>query len=559
MLAIDFKKLSTLPSIASNFNTSKQFLQNIIDSSDIEAFYEIMHIPKKRSRHTYRTVYKANTQLGSFHKNLLVSIEKFISKSNIQEWIHDSAHGFIKGRNTYSNAKLHLNKKKLIQVDIKNFFKSISITHVNEVFLKLCENEVAADILSRLTTVDGTLGEGLHTSPLLANLYFFELDKKLKTIADLNNCCYSRYADDITFSTNDDIDSSIIVGAITDAFNNTPFALNSKKTRVTKKGQPQYVTGLSISNSISPRIPKYIKRLIRQELYYIETIGIEEHFDRKNEPMINGLQRIAGWIVYCFSIEPELAKRFQDKLDCIVGEKVRIYNKRDKKRTYKNVSLLMYFDETLYKNYFGLSCVLMEEPHASEIKVALSDLHDEINADQLINTKGKKIFHYCDDNVDIKNILLEHLRKMEFYAYIGFFRLDKTSYSEDDYLNIFYKLIFDRIHSRYDSNIKIFYEENSKIKHNNIIDKIDHIKKQFSNFEMPELKITAEKVTKSDKMTVISDYVLGIFKDAYLKGMDSQNFEKQNYRKIATKVRLIVDLDNQEFYSRHNPLEIILE
>jgi len=96
-----------------------------------------MEIPKKNKYKGFRTVYKADWYLADFHKNILTSIDNFLARTNIDDYIHVSAHGFIKGKTTLSNAETHLNKKELLQIDIKSFFKSIPISNIIKGFEKL--------------------------------------------------------------------------------------------------------------------------------------------------------------------------------------------------------------------------------------------------------------------------------------------------------------------------------------------------------------------------------------------------------------------------------------
>src|SRR5690606_24846562 len=110
------------------------------------------------------------------------------------------------------------------------------------------------------------------------------------------------------------------------------FNLNSEKTRIMYKGYKQYVTGLTVSDSKYPRVPKRFKRRIRLQLYYMEKFGVIGHLinvkslpvevyeDREkmkllNDEAIDLLIHLRGWIDYINSVEPDLAAIFYEKLE----------------------------------------------------------------------------------------------------------------------------------------------------------------------------------------------------------------------------------------------------
>lgn len=312
MKVIDFKTLTSLNSIAINFGIKISHLEKVLNSPDYSTLYETLHIPKKSNKKTgYRTVYKADDVLADLHKNILTTIKKNLENDGIDRFIHDSAHGFVNNRTTFSNAVPHLNKQFLLQVDIESFFKSIPIEHIIRVFKKMgCQEDIAI-IMTKICSINDVLEEGLHTSPMLANLYFYEIDQRMFQLAQEYGCDYTRYADDMTFSSSEDLKDTNILDEITSILANEQLRLSDKKTRYSKYGQAQYVTGLSISNPERPRIPKKMKKQLRQEFYYIMRYGFPAHFKARNEKAERGYKRINGWLDYITSVEPELGFELQ--------------------------------------------------------------------------------------------------------------------------------------------------------------------------------------------------------------------------------------------------------
>jgi RNA-directed DNA polymerase len=312
MITIDFKRLNGLPDISKSFSVPIEYLESVISTP--ENYYKKLCIPKKgKSKEQYRIVYKADERLSHLQSEILIHIEhKIYHKENKfkanENYITKYAYGFIKNKGTLQNAKIHLNKKYLINLDIKNFFKSISINDVYHVFIKLGTPPEGAKILAKISTYHEKLEEGLHTSPIISNLHCYQLDIELAKLGKSNQCAYSRYADDITFSGNFRTPKQNLIEKILKKYN---FSINEEKTRFSKKGTAQYVTGLSVSDDKCPRIPRPIKRQLRMELYYIKKYGFKSHCDQKGINDRNmEWNRINGWINYISGIETELGEKY---------------------------------------------------------------------------------------------------------------------------------------------------------------------------------------------------------------------------------------------------------
>lgn len=317
MKIIEFKQLDSIYSISKNFGISIRFIESVISTPN--DFYEELRIPKKgRNKNEYRVVYKAEPQLARLHSEIKSHLEFNIYDRNRcadEQYIAKYSYGFIRGKGTKHNALIHLNKKRLLNIDIKNFFKSIKTEDVYHVLVNYGIPIEGAEILSKIITYNGVLEEGLHCSPMLSNLYCYKLDLELYEVGRKCGCSYSRYADDISFSSNGSLPKLSMLMRILKKYN---FLLNQKKTRFAKQGQAQYVTGLSVSDNKYPRIPRPVKAKLRQELYYIEKYGIKSHFQKigvDEEEIGEQLSRIAGWIRYITSIEPKLGHKYLNILD----------------------------------------------------------------------------------------------------------------------------------------------------------------------------------------------------------------------------------------------------
>lgn len=312
MRIIKFENLSSIDSISLSFGVPIDFIESVISNPD--RYYHKLQIPKKgRNKKKYRTVYKASERLAHLQSEIKTHIEHNIynkDKTISEKYVTKYAYGFLRGKGIVQNARVHLDKKYLLNVDIKDFFKSITTNDVYHVLIKLGTPDSGAQIISEIITYNGKLEEGLHCSPLISNLHCYKLDEELSRIGRSHGCSYSRYADDISFSSNTRVPKSNIIEQI---FRKHHFEMNKTKTRYSKKGQAQYVTGLSVSDNKYPRIPKPMKRKLRQELYYLNKYGYTSHFHKLGidiEYVPAEIERIVGWIRYISAIEPVLGKEF---------------------------------------------------------------------------------------------------------------------------------------------------------------------------------------------------------------------------------------------------------
>ncbi|MFR9498099.1 MAG: reverse transcriptase family protein [Rikenellaceae bacterium] len=283
----------------------------------------IHRIPKRRVHNEYRVVYNVYfEEYSNAYKCLKYYLYDLYSP-------HRAIHGFIPTRNIASNAQQHITKKNITNIDIKDFFGSISIEKVKSTFIRYNFIDDVADILSKIVTLNERLVAGYATSPIIANMYCDLMDNEIQEICDSNDVTYTRYADDITLS-GDKID---ILEQVKSILSKYGFEINDRKTRLYHKGQGQYVTGLSVEDCLMPRIPKYIKRKIQQEIYYISKYGIrsvlafkstskDKYLEDKLEYEVefdevdikSKAAKIIGWIAYAQSIEPEFALKCKKQL-----------------------------------------------------------------------------------------------------------------------------------------------------------------------------------------------------------------------------------------------------
>lgn len=166
------------------------------------------------------------------------------------------SHAFEKNKSIITNAKVHRNKRFVLNMDLENFFDSFHFGRVSGFFennrkFKL-PHEVAI-VIAQLTCYKGCLPQGAPSSPIITNLICQILDMRLLKIAKKYKLDYTRYADDLTFSTNNKCfleKQADFYMEVSKEINNAGFKINDKKTRLQFKDSKQEVTGLVVNKKI---------------------------------------------------------------------------------------------------------------------------------------------------------------------------------------------------------------------------------------------------------------------------------------------------------------------
>ena len=194
------------------------------------------------------------------------------------------AYGFVPKRSVVDNARLHVGKTFVLNIDLHDFFPSITFEQVRSCLMgePYGFSEYAAGLVANLCVIcrDGHkhLAQGFPTSPILSNMVCAEMDSRLAELAERYGVVYSRYADDMTFSSDKDLlhvpDGEFFqrVRAVVESHG---FTLNEKKTRLQRRGQQrQEVTGLNVTDKVNTT--RSYMREIRSQLYIWERYGYAE-------------------------------------------------------------------------------------------------------------------------------------------------------------------------------------------------------------------------------------------------------------------------------------------
>ena len=247
---------------------------------------------------------------------------------NILEQIvlHPTAHGFRRGRSIITNAQPHVGALVVINLDLQNFFPSISYRRIKGIFRSLGYSEAIATILGLICTepdvtaveLDGKsyyiaqserhLPQGAPSSPALTNLLCRRLDRRLDRMASGRGFTYTRYADDLTFSTTDSErlrEIGNILQGTQGIVTHEGLTIHPAKTRVLRQSQQQEVTGVVVNQKLN--VDRSTLKRFRAALHHIEKDGLAGKQWGQGTDL---LQSIEGFANYVAMVNPPKGSEF---------------------------------------------------------------------------------------------------------------------------------------------------------------------------------------------------------------------------------------------------------
>lgn len=266
-----------------------------------ENLYESFDIPKKNGE--VRCIHAPNEELKNVQKKLAEALYKHINSCRQNGNMHTKvSHGFEPGRSFITNAKIHRNKRIVVNLDLEDFFGSFHFGRVRGYFEKnnnfLLPRDVAT-VLAQLTCYQGTLPQGAPTSPVITNMICAIMDERILKCSKKYKLDYTRYADDLTFSTNDwkFLDKQEEFWAeLRKEITNAGFKINEDKTRVQLFDSRQEVTGLVVNQKL---------RVNRD--YYMTTRAMAHHLYKTGEFFVGDesgtVQQLEGRFTFINQLE----------------------------------------------------------------------------------------------------------------------------------------------------------------------------------------------------------------------------------------------------------------
>ncbi|MBJ9733390.1 MULTISPECIES: reverse transcriptase family protein [Burkholderia cepacia complex] len=265
--------------------------------------YHVLRIPKKGRgrRGQFRVAFSAKEEwLAQLHRGIAMIVVNSVE-------FGEHVQGFLKKRSIKTNAAQHLGAKQILHADISNFFDAITTELVSESLVTVGVPPKMAVLIAKSCTIDGLLRQGTRCGPALANLVCRPLDADMLSLAAATGAKFTRYADDITFSgallpTGDSVRAIL---------NKHGFALRDDRCYIQRKGRSQYVTGLTVVDTVQPHLPKRLKARLRLVMHYVAKNGLQalfaQHHDR---PIAQSESELWGMLRFANSVEPALAAKW---------------------------------------------------------------------------------------------------------------------------------------------------------------------------------------------------------------------------------------------------------
>jgi retron-type reverse transcriptase len=227
------------------------------------------------------------------------------------------------------NAGNHKNKRYVFNIDLKDFFPSINFGRVHGFFIKnkdFALNPQVATVIAQIACYDHVLPQGSPVSPVISNLIGQILDVRLVQLAKKASCAYSRYADDITFSTNQKEFPPIIANQNTEdkwvpskqlrgIIKRSWFDINEKKISMQYRLHRQMVTGLVVNKKVNIRASYYRQAramcdsLFRTGEFYIGKEMRGGKAKDSDEKFVGTLKQLRGVVSYVYHVKKQVDKR----------------------------------------------------------------------------------------------------------------------------------------------------------------------------------------------------------------------------------------------------------
>lgn len=289
------------------------------------------YVQLKRPGRVVRVIEQPKPRLKAVQRRILRTV---LSEVPVSE----DAHGFVPGRSVLTHANTHSRQRLLLSMDLQSFFTSVTATRVFGIFQMMGYPEQVAYLLAGLTTnvvpnemwanspTPGThelreatelhrrrlavphLPQGAPTSPTLANLAAFTLDRRLHGLADRFEANYSRYADDLTFSG----PQSLLAAAprlrskVAEIVAAEGFTVNPQKTRFATNAGSQRTCGLVVNATAN--VPREQYDLLRATLNNCVRSGPESQ-NRANVPDFR--QHLLGRVSWVAAGNPSRGRRLR--------------------------------------------------------------------------------------------------------------------------------------------------------------------------------------------------------------------------------------------------------
>ncbi len=373
--------------------------------------YAVFEIPKKSGG--VRKIMAPVTALKILQKKLnKVLMTIYHPKAPVQ--------GFVPERSIVTNAQRHKRQRYVLNLDLKDFFPSINFGRVRGMFMatpyKL--DPEAATVLAQVCCFDNQLPQGSPTSPIVSNMICAKMDSQLRLLAQKHKCIYTRYADDITFSTSlpqfppalarhSERTGQLELGdELLQLIKENGFEVNPQKVRLRTRNRRQEVTGLTVNRF--PNVERKYVRQIRAMLHAWKIYGLDaaekeflSKYDKKHrkprESQPSFEQVVKGKIEFLGMVKgknDDIYLRFRGQLKILAPELVKELPAEPSARSSTIIPLIITEGKTDWKHLKSALQRLKAQGRLDNLNVELHEYEDEMGDTELqkmCNTYSKTL------------------------------------------------------------------------------------------------------------------------------------------------------------------------
>jgi retron-type reverse transcriptase len=332
----NLKNASSLEDLAKMLGYQASTLSYVVYKLPSDKKYKKFNIPKKSGG--VREICAPTARLKVLQRHLANTLYACCRQIDAEDGLRSLSHGFRERHSIITNARPHKKRRYVLNLDLQDFFPSFNFGRVRGFFIKNRNfqlHEKVATIIAQIACHENKLPQGSPCSPIIANLIAHILDVRLARLAKQNRATYSRYADDLTLSTNQEPFPSILAmrdaaagstwtlgDTLINAIQGAGFAINPQKTRMQFKTRRQLVTGLTVNSKVNIRSDYYgqarvmCHSLFKNGVYYYSVAGANANAPPTQE-VISALGPIEGILSHIHHVKDSVDQRDDlQKLKC---------------------------------------------------------------------------------------------------------------------------------------------------------------------------------------------------------------------------------------------------
>lgn len=311
------RPIASIGSLSLALSLPEKLILNIAQKSQ-ELYREV---PQKKKDGTLRITYDARKPLKLIHEQIN---KKILRKIKFPPYLHGGIRDRNNPRSPFSNAAAHSNSKILILEDIRDFFPSVTVRNVFDIWCrKLRFSPEVAEMLTLLTTYQEVVPQGAKTSSYLTNLAFWDIEASLVTRLQNLGLSYSRFVDDICVSSTSNITLETKTEAIRLIYGMLAakgFKPKRSKHQILKAGQRMEVTGLVVNGS-RPTISKPERKRIRAAVHSLHKAVSYGGIDDQTLHQYRSASGRVGRLTICGCSESSSLKSMLDEISSILNKR----------------------------------------------------------------------------------------------------------------------------------------------------------------------------------------------------------------------------------------------